>query len=391
MLDNNFNSISKQLLERVCSEAWPESQTLDFKALAYGKSDDDKLELAKDVCAFANADGGDLVLGISEKSGSASAILGLTGETADQLQRRIQQTLETRVEPRINGIRISAVDVDGGFVLVVRVPASYDGPHCVRDANARRRFVIRNGTNASDMTFDQVRSAFDRTATLTERVRQFIDSRLLVLNTGKTWRPMLKGPVCVAYVVPLSSMSGRSSVDVSKLHDDYIGFLGDDWGGGSRTLNLDGLIVHPGGDHEDGVYAFNQVFRNGALEFVRFGGLIDGRTIIPSTDVTKFYRNALKMALKQAPVLGQSGPAIVKCCLLNAEGFELGVGGSYFSRRTTLLDRRDIALPDVWIESLESVIDVDAIARPMMDVLWQAFDMKRCLEYRENGVWAPRS
>ncbi|OYT92967.1 MAG: hypothetical protein CFE43_05500 [Burkholderiales bacterium PBB3] len=390
MLDNNFKAISKQLLERVCSEGWPESQTLDFKALAYGKSDDDKLELAKDVCAFANADGGDLVIGISEKSGSANTILGLTGETADQLQRRIQQTLDAKIEPRINGIRVTTVDVDGGFVLAMRVPASYDGPHCVRDTDSWRRFVIRNGTNTSDMTFDQVRSAFDRTATLTERVRQLIDSRLLIINAGKTWRPMMKGPACVVHVVPLSSMVGRTSVDVSKLHDDFINFLGDDWGGGSRTLNLDGLIVHPGGDNDDGVYAYNQVFRNGALEFVRFGGLSDGRKIVPSTDATKFYRDSLKMAFKQAPALGQSGPAIVKCALLNAEGFELGVGGGYHSRRTTLLDRRDIALPDAWVESLESVIDVDAIARPMMDVLWQSFDVQRCLEYREDGVWAPR-
>jgi hypothetical protein len=42
-----------------------ESQTLDFKFCLPGKDEPSKVEFAKDVCAFANADGGEIVFGES--------------------------------------------------------------------------------------------------------------------------------------------------------------------------------------------------------------------------------------------------------------------------------------------------------------------------------------
>jgi hypothetical protein len=52
-------------------------------------------------------------------------------------------------------------------------------------------------------------------------------------------------------------------------------------------------------------------------------------------------------------------------------------------------DRNHLMVPETWVDNLESA-DVDEIARPLLDILWQAFDVERCGEYSKAGIWAPR-
>jgi hypothetical protein len=52
-----------------------------------------------------------------------------------------------------------------------------------------------------------------------------------------------------------------------------------------------------------------------------------------------------------------------------------------------------LILPDVWVDALErpdTTSEIDRIARPTLEVLWQAFGLDACAEYRADGTWAPR-
>lgn len=51
----------------------PESRRLEFKRDHYGRKDDDRREFAADVSAMANAQGGDLIIGIIEVMSSIDA------------------------------------------------------------------------------------------------------------------------------------------------------------------------------------------------------------------------------------------------------------------------------------------------------------------------------
>ncbi|MGH8576375.1 MAG: AlbA family DNA-binding domain-containing protein, partial [Gammaproteobacteria bacterium] len=214
MLLETLDRVSADLLRKLCDDRCPESDTLDFKRELPGGLDKDKHELLKDVCSLANTDGGDLVYGVEEKAGAASALVPLTGESADAARRRISQILDAGLEPRVQGLRLHHVEVTGGYVLILRVPASFDGPHCVR-TNNNRRFVMRNGTSATDLTFDQLRAAFDRTATLAERARRFIARRLQLVIDHKTPKPLLVGPLWVVHLVPVAGLAGRQTVDLN--------------------------------------------------------------------------------------------------------------------------------------------------------------------------------
>ena len=61
---------------------------LDFKSALVGGTNDDKKKFLADICAFANAQGGDLVLGVQEDSiGAAGKVIPLTFNPDAEIRR----------------------------------------------------------------------------------------------------------------------------------------------------------------------------------------------------------------------------------------------------------------------------------------------------------------
>ena len=396
MLLQLLDQLTEPLLQKLCDDRCPESQTLEFKREIPGNSDKEKHELCKDIAALANTDGGDLVYGIEEHAGAAGAIQPIASEPADAAMRRIAQVLDAGIEPRIKGITMRHIDVSGGYAIVLRVPSSFDGPHCIR-TNSSRRFVMRNGTNTSDMSFDQLRGAFDRTATLAERAREFIRDRLQQIAERNTTAPLMEGPQWIVHLVPVAGLAGRRTVDLRSIYSKtYIEYLGSDWGGGSRTFNFDGVLIHPGGKQDDGFYAYHHIFRTGALEGAQLGGatreLSPGveKSFVWSLAMSKFFYFSVKRYLSSAKTWGFAGPAVLSVAILNVKGFELGIGNGFHRFSLATADRPHLIPPELWIEDIDS-INIDEAVRPLLDNLWQAFGVERCLDFDEKtGVFAPR-
>lgn len=398
MLATDLASVTVELLQSVCAERWPESTTIEFKKEAPGQSDRDKHELLKDVAALANTDGGDLVFGVEEIDGVASSLMPITSEPADALERRIGQVLEAGLEPRVLGLRAHRVELDCGYVLVLRVPASYQGPHGIK-VNTSRRFVMRNGTTTSDLTFDQLRMAFDRTASLAEQARKFIALRTEALVARRTPKPLIAGPIRALHFVPISGLAGRQRIDLQALYgNSFTRLLERDWGGGSRVFNLDGLVVYPGGNPDDGHYGYVQAFRNGSVEAASLGGgtfqqhaTMPEKLIVWSIEMTKWFRERSATILALAKDSGLSGPAVVSFSMLHVENHELTIDAFLPRRGYSGPDRAHLVAPEVWIDSLESA-NVDDFVRPLLDTLWQGFGLERCLDYDAvSGNYNPRA
>lgn len=382
----DFDGIDADGLKAICVEGWQESSSLDFKRELPAKDDRGRQEFLKDICAFANSEGGDLIFGISEVDGEAKGIAPIATEASDVAIRRLGQVLDAGLEPRIQGVRFRSVKfTDGSYALLVRVPASFDGPHRFTMSNASR-FVVRSGTHTSDLTYEQIRVAFDRTASLAERARNFRAYRLQEIKAHRTWKPMRKGPLCVVHILPMAAMTGRSTVDVASLYRDRAKLSFDDWGGTSRLINLDGVMSFATSD--EGIGAYTLVFRSGAIESVRFGGMTvePTRKVIPSLTIAKFFRSAIGALVKQYQLMGISGPAIIGVAFLFVEGYDFPVSKYESPART---DREHLVLEEVWIENLQSIETVDNIARPILNTLWQAFGETECSYYDVEGKWHP--
>jgi len=249
VLPVEIDKVDEALLLTACTENWPESQTLDFKRELPGSDEKSKDEFLKDVCALANADGGDLVYGVAEKPrGHADDLVPIPIGTygVDVTKLRLAQILQSGLEPRLPGVVMLPVPVESGdYVLVVRVPASFQRPHRYR-IGGHTRWVVRVDTGSVELTYDQIRDAFDRRATLADQARSFRDERLTGVLSRTNGRPLRPGPRCVVHLIPFASVAGRASVDVAPLyHTGYQEFMFPDWGGADRAFNLDGPVVYP--------------------------------------------------------------------------------------------------------------------------------------------------
>jgi hypothetical protein len=111
------------------------------------------------------------------------------------------------------------------------------------------------------------------------------------------------------------------------------------------------------------------------------------RKIIPSGVISGFIRDSIQKFITAAVQWNISGPAIVAASLLNVGEYSFTFQGRYQVTQQNAADRMNMILPEIWIEQLGNVRDVDSIARPLLDTLWQAFDLEGCGFYNASGTW----
>jgi predicted HTH transcriptional regulator len=124
---------TKADLDRLVSEGVPESLTLDYKrAEALGKSSKERNELSKDVSAFANSAGGQIVYGIVEENNSPTMVQGADSIDPKQFSREwIEQTIDSNVHPRIEGVRIHSASDNFLFMFDPTYPPSSFALHAL--------------------------------------------------------------------------------------------------------------------------------------------------------------------------------------------------------------------------------------------------------------------
>jgi predicted HTH transcriptional regulator len=103
-------------------------------------------ELCKDVSAFANSAGGQIVFGVEEDKKKTRKPSKVDDGVADPKITRewIEQVPNSKIQPRIAGIRISPVQVAKGFGYVISVPQSHTGPHQAPDLKYYKRFELQS-------------------------------------------------------------------------------------------------------------------------------------------------------------------------------------------------------------------------------------------------------
>lgn len=120
----DFEAVTESDLTELVEGQVPEGLLLEYKAIVYDNDDKGRSEAIKDISAFANALGGHLVLGISEKpKGLPSRLNGLGKDVdIDTEIRRLESLAQTSIEPRIEGLRIRAIRLQSGHRAARRVP-----------------------------------------------------------------------------------------------------------------------------------------------------------------------------------------------------------------------------------------------------------------------------
>ena len=174
-LPRDLSTATEAHIQSLITDLVIEGTYIDFKRELPGRNDAGKHEFLADVSAFANSSGGDLVYGLEEDgAGQANNVVAQIGNP-DQEARRLQDILLNGVQPRIPGIQVQPVAVTDGFVLIVRVPQSWAGPHRV---NTNQHFFTRENGRKRQLDVPEIRSLFLRSERQAEQIRNFRSERI---------------------------------------------------------------------------------------------------------------------------------------------------------------------------------------------------------------------
>jgi predicted HTH transcriptional regulator len=132
-------------LEQLRDDHAYEEQSLEFKADVDFKQEPAIAEFLRDVSSIANADGGDLIIGMAEDDqGRAEQLRPTKYSDLEDLENRIRQYCENHIDPPLVSLRFHAVKLaSSGHAVVLRIDQGWAGPHMVTFKDEHRYFVRR--------------------------------------------------------------------------------------------------------------------------------------------------------------------------------------------------------------------------------------------------------
>src|ERR1700687_2950994 len=179
MIDKNFDQVTPEDITQLTADGVYESQLLEFKRdlpgergrpdpwltggdfTAYARD-----HLLREVIAFANAQGGNVIVGMDEGPDDpprAAAICPIP--RIHDLATRMQNAAQACIDPVLPGLRIHGIEVGGAAgegVLLFRTGPPPAGPH--RVANDGHAYIRRGASSVKmmmreiqDLTIDLLR------------------------------------------------------------------------------------------------------------------------------------------------------------------------------------------------------------------------------------------
>lgn len=119
-----IEAITAEDLARLAWDGVPEDQHLEYKRDLWATTRDGSKELLKDVSAFVNADGGDLIVGIGEREDAPHELVGVDVDDRDEILRGLLSKLAVGLEPSVSNLRARWIPLDNGQqALLLRVPS----------------------------------------------------------------------------------------------------------------------------------------------------------------------------------------------------------------------------------------------------------------------------
>jgi hypothetical protein len=388
-----LRELTEEHLRRLIADEVGEGRGLEYK-LVVGGGDETRREFLADVSSFANAAGGDLLVGVDATDGIATALAGVVrGEVDGELQR-LENMLRDGVEPRIPGIALHAVALaDARAVIVIRVPRSWSAPHMVT-FKGLSRFYSRNSSGKYPLDVAEIRSAFVASASARSAVRTFRIERLARIAAGETPVSLIDAPKVVLHLIPLTVGDTTVSVDLSPLHHGRHASLRpmrSSARGWSPRVNFDGVLCYETGANGEPPWSYLQVFRSGAIEGVDPFILRQRAGFerqIPSKALEGVLINGLGQALTLTRDLGVPAPVVCAVSLLGVRDFEMMMDPRRYTSGETI-DREDLLVPEMLVEDLSQ--SPASLLQPQLDAIWNAAGYSGSPNFTEDGEWQPEN
>ncbi len=380
MLLKRLAEVSLPDIQTLCDNKVLEGRFIDFKAEPIGGSDRDKREFLADVSAFANASGGDVVLGVKTEDGAAHEICGIVLDDPDKEKQRLSNIVRDGLEPRVAGVDIAWLQIEEKRgILVIRAPRSWSAPHRVtflKDMN----FYVRNSAGKSPMSVDELRQAFNSGRDLVDRLRAFRADRVEAIVTKDLPVDLKDGAKLALHIVPLSAIADPLDLEFRQGSPDIIPPLRIS-SSYSWQHTLEGYLTfttpEPSG-------SYSLMFRDGAVEGVAG---IDPNQLGLEVSLLAFERLVLdgwKRFRVFADAFGVEPPVYVFATLVDVLG--LAPTSSYVGFENATRARKNlIMLPEVVIGVDRYSYKPELLFKRLFDTAANAFGLSGSQSYNAGG------
>jgi len=397
MLPPNIDDIAAIHIESLVAAAVDENRYLEYKQTILAKTSnkekeqENKAEIAKDFTAMANTFGGYIIFGITERDSRATGTIDL-GKNLDLSREilRYTQILETNCEPPLAScVSFRQLSVNSDKILIAKVARSFGSPHRVKSNN---RFFRRNSNGVSEMDVWDLRSAFLETDH-EQRIGHFVETRRSFFRKTPIDQPvpLSDGAICVSHLLPISSfLPNPQFISSEELHS-----LGLPGVGRSSfepaSANIDGRLAL-----EYRNLSYVQVFHSGRVERVICPEWtppqIDddkdyvSRKVMPSTLIEQDFFDFVGKYTAFLADLGFDCPFLLCTSLFHTEGTVLDKSSdSVFDEYSPIQSRDELILRDIFLDDLDQ--PVEKLLKPMVDHLWNAYNLERCSHYDDRGTY----
>jgi hypothetical protein len=287
-------------------------------------------EFLKDAAAFANYQGGHLLIGAEEKNGLLTGFPGFQGNV-DAEMRRLHQIAQSGLDKPILGLRIEPVPLaGGGHVIVVRVPPSFIGAHQIVSAGSQQcdhqyRIVLRAGSGIVDARPEQIAEIAERGPKRIERADKLRAARVAAIAGGHTLCKLKSADALVVQLVPLGSFES-AAIPLPRLDAEKARISPLTLGGCDFSVNGGGLLAYVN-PTADVCTAYVQLYRTGVYESVRCGV----RFLPPTAKIDRVNAREIEQDVLAATInginvlraLNVSPPYVVYASLV-------GIGGAVY-------------------------------------------------------------
>jgi hypothetical protein len=400
MLPTRFEEISAEDVQRLVDLKIVEHRTLEYKEKLASGNREERAEFLSDISSFANASGGDIIFGIAEERSEDGKTTGIPG-SINRLDMenpaiecaRIEQMIESGIQPRIPLVRVRSIDIpDIGPIILIRVEKSWIAPHMVTFSNLSRFFSRNSSTGKFQLDVQQIGAAFTLQRGLGEKLRNWKADRIskAIAESGPV--PM-QGPKLLLQLVSGASLASDDSLLPRRFDPQSWGRLADamSLSGNIRRYNTDGYLI-ASENVRDGLRSYLQVFRDGSLEYGDSYAMDShGGNHIASQLFEEKLGRTFKLALALLRQLGVTTPIFVTLCLLGVKGKTMALPERLqriaFSHESDAFDRDLIVCPDVLLDGDLQSTDVSDSMLPLVDSIWQAAGRESTPYKDDDGRW----
>ncbi|HEV2840131.1 MAG TPA: ATP-binding protein [Chthoniobacterales bacterium] len=382
-----LDHITEEDLLQLITAGVIEGRTLEYKRALPGATEDAKKELARDVVSFANGVGGHIIFGVEAEKGIPRRFIPISETAVDDAKLRIESIVRTRIQPALQGFRLEAVKVSGGFVLIVEISRGLFGPHMIMGRGA---FIARTSSGKAELDVAEIRAAFAGAEAASERLREFRAERTFRLQNNDALWPLADRNLMVIHAVPLAAFaSNEQLVAANKIPQDVATRLyptGRPPQVFTPTITFDGYanLMRRG----DRVFAYSNVYRNGVIENVNADFLhqylADDGPYIPLSFLEILFMECAERMLTITRLLQIPAPYYFLIALLNAKGFRGSTDpAAHYEPEVRTLDRTNLILPEVLLQDPDVAIEREM--QLTFDLLWNAFGWTHSPSYDANG------